>query len=125
MHRSCTTDPLCVNTSWGPSTYSRGTATVINDDNDDDDDDDRTEDGELHEHAQLLLHADLTLVASAVASSGRTENIFSFSFRYFQENVINFNQVFFLVSVATYRSRVKCCWLNYSCNMIFSVPQEF
>ena len=83
MHRSCTTDPLCVNTSWGPSTYSRGTATVINDDNDDDNDDDddhdhddRTEDGELHEHAQLLLHADLTLVASAVASSGRTENIF-------------------------------------------------
>ena len=69
-----------MNTSWGPSTYSRGTATVINDDNDDgdddDDDDDRTEDGELHEHAQLLLHADLTLVASAVASSGRTENIF-------------------------------------------------
>ena len=121
-----------MNTSGGPSTYSRGTATVINDDNDDDNDDDddddhddRTEDGELHEHAQLLLHADLTLVASAVASSGRTENIFSFSFRYFQENVINFNQVFFLVSVATYRSRVKCCWLNYSCNMIFSVPQEF
>ena len=68
-----------MNTSGGPSTYSRGTATVINDDNDDDhddDDNDRTEDGELHEHAQLLLHADLTLVASAVASSGRTENIF-------------------------------------------------
>ena len=77
MHRSCTTDPLCVNTSGGPSTYSRGTAIVINDDNDDDHDhDDRTEDGELHEHAQLLLHADLTLVASAVASSGRTESIF-------------------------------------------------
>ena len=77
MHRSCTTDPLWVNTSGGPSTYSRGTATVINDDNDNDHDhDDRTEDGELHEHAQLLLHADLTLVASAVASSGRTENIF-------------------------------------------------
>ena len=66
-----------MNTSGGPSTYSRGTATVINDDDDDDDNDnDRTEDGELHEHAQLLLHADLTLVASAVASSGRTENIF-------------------------------------------------
>ena len=68
-----------MNTSWGPSTYSRGTATVINDDDDDDHDgdhDDRTEDGELHEHAQLLLHADLTLVASAVASSGRTDNIF-------------------------------------------------
>ena len=48
------------------------------DDNDDDDDDkdDHTEDGELHEHAELLLHADLTLVASAVASSGRTVNIF-------------------------------------------------
>ena len=46
------------------------------DDDDHDDDDDRTEDGELHERAQLLLHADLTLVASAVASSGRTENIF-------------------------------------------------
>ena len=45
-------------------------------DDDEDDDDDLTEDGELHEHAQLLLHADLTLVASAVASSGRTENIF-------------------------------------------------
>ena len=79
MHRSCTTDPLWVNTSWGPSTYSRGTATVMRmiiDNNDDDDKDDHTEDGELHEHAELLLHADLTLVASAVASSGRTENNF-------------------------------------------------
>ena len=79
MHRSCTTDPLWVNTSWGPSTYSRGTAMVMRmiiDNNEDDDKDDHTEDGELHEHAELLLHADLTLVASAVASSGRTENNF-------------------------------------------------
>ena len=78
VHCSCTLEPLCVNTSRGPSIPRLGTEqgwAIVRDlykkwskf----------TQHSELHEHAELLSHADLTLVSPAVSRPHGAEKIMS------------------------------------------------